>query len=146
MQSTSPAYRPSTASIHGQMRICAGEAIWLVRLRDGQSPTRLYTADDFPSTAALVETWRAMDAEWETYVATLTDVMLAADITWHRQERETFSCKLWQPVTHIAFHSTEHRGHASVALTQLGIKHGPQDFLYQFLPPPSVVRPMGPTA
>jgi hypothetical protein len=34
----------------------------------------------------------------------------------------------------VAFHGTEHRGHATVGLTQLGISHGPQDFLDQFRP------------
>jgi uncharacterized damage-inducible protein DinB len=35
-------------------------------------------------------------------------------------------------VLHVANHSTEHRGHATVAMTHLGIPHGDQDFLDQF--------------
>lgn len=122
--------------------LCAGEAVWLARLRDGQS-ARLQTAADFPSVAALLQTWRELDAGWEAYVASLSAEQLDVAITWRRQDGEAFACPLWQPVMHIAFHGTEHRGHASVALTQLGIEHGPQDFLYQFLPPPSAPRPMG---
>lgn len=122
--------------------LCAGEAIWLARLRDGTTPARLQTAADFPSPQALLATWRDADAAWEAYVATMTDAMLDEDVTWRRQEGDTFTNQLWQPVLHVAFHSTEHRGHASVALTRLGIEHGPQDFLYQFLPPPGAPRPM----
>ncbi|HTE83543.1 MAG TPA: DinB family protein [Dehalococcoidia bacterium] len=122
--------------------LCAGEAIWLARLRDGETPARLLTAADFPGLQAMLQAWRRLDSEWEDYVKTLTNDILDSTVSWRRQEGETFTNQLWQPVLHVAFHGTEHRGHASVALTALGIEHGPQDFLYQFLPPPSATRPM----
>src|SRR5712692_6046107 len=53
--------------------LCAGEAIWLARLRDGQTPARLQTAADFPSLQVLLETWRNLDSEWEAYAGTLTE-------------------------------------------------------------------------
>lgn len=116
--------------------LCAAEAIWLDRLRDRQTPLRLLTAADFGSTADLIETWQRLDTDWEAYVAALTSAQLDEEIIWQRQEGQRYSCRLWQPLLHVPFHSSEHRGHATVALTQIGVQHGPQDFLYQFLPPP----------
>src|SRR5438105_9651989 len=77
--------------------LCGGEAIWLARLRDGRTSARLQTAADFPSSQALVENWREMDAAWEAYVATLTAELLDEDVTWRRQEGDMFTNQLWQP-------------------------------------------------
>jgi uncharacterized damage-inducible protein DinB len=46
--------------------LVAGEAIWLARLRDGVSPPRLQTADDFASAGELIEAWRSFDEQWES--------------------------------------------------------------------------------
>mgnify|MGYP001163430366 CR=1 FL=1 len=112
----------------------AGEQIWLARLRDGANPKRLLSAADFESTEQLVETWRTLDAEWETYVAALTAEQLDEIVTWQSQRGGTFSHVRWQLLMHVPFHSSEHRAHAGTALTQLGLKHGPQDFHFQFMP------------
>lgn len=115
--------------------VCGGEAAWLARLRDKQSPPRPLTADSFSSVAALVEAWRDLDAQWEAYVGSLSAQELEEDRAARRSDGNTYAFKLWQPVIHIANHSTEHRGHATVAMTQLGIPHSNQDFLDQFRTP-----------
>jgi uncharacterized damage-inducible protein DinB len=112
--------------------VCAGEAVWLARLRDRQPQAQSLTPDSFPGVGALIETWRDLDAQWEAYVASLSAQDLEADIVSRRSDGRTYEFKLWQPVLHIANHSTEHRGHATVAMTQLGIPHSNQDFLDQF--------------
>ncbi|HLZ72582.1 MAG TPA: DinB family protein [Dehalococcoidia bacterium] len=112
----------------------AGEKIWLARLRDGVNPTRLLSAADFASTGELVEAWRDVDAEWETYIATLSGEQLDEIVTWQSQRGGSFSHIRWQLLLHVPFHSSEHRAHAGTALTQLGLSHGPQDFHLQFMP------------
>ena len=124
--------------------ICAGEAVWLARLRDGITPPRLLREADFPTTAALVETWRGLDVQWEDYVATLTGEVIEQDVTWRSTQGETFTLKRWQLLLHLPFHSSEHRAHAATALTQLGIRHGPQDFHLQFMPSDAAARRMAP--
>ena len=114
--------------------ICSVENVWLARMRDGSTTVRASDAGDLTGKAALIERWRDLDAQWEAYVATLSAEQLAADFTATRRDGVTSTYKLWQPVLQVAFHSTEHRGHATVVMTQLGIKHGPQDFLDQFRP------------
>jgi len=73
-----------------------------------------------------------MDQLWEVYVTSLTSDDLIAPVTVAHRDGSTVIYETWQPVMQIAFHGSEHRGHATVALTQLGIAHGPQDFIVQF--------------
>lgn len=115
--------------------ILGAETLWLARLRDGDALTRPQSVDDFASAEGLADAWRAKDEEWEAWAATLSAEQLASEVTTRRRDGGTMTYQLWQPVTQIAFHGTEHRGHATVAMTQLGIKHGPQDFILQFPSP-----------
>lgn len=133
------------------VHICAGEALWLSRLRDGVSPPRVLSDDDVPTVAALVELWRDLDAQWEAYVATLTSEALDEPVIWTSQHGDAHTHIRWQLVMHVPLHSSEHRAQAAVALTVLGIDHGPQDFHLQFMPPEAAAlrtgqRPPNPSA
>jgi len=74
--------------------------------------------------------------EWEDWAATAAPDELAKRGTWRRSDGKLYELQYWQVAAHVAVHSTNHRGHATVAMTNLGIKHGPQEFLdqYQALP------------
>jgi uncharacterized damage-inducible protein DinB len=109
--------------------ILGAETIWLARLRDKDARVAPQSVDDFASAEGLVEAWAQKDQEWEDWAATLSSEQLAGDVTVSRRDGSTATYKLWQPVMQIPFHGTEHRGHATVAMTQLGIQHGPQDFI-----------------
>lgn len=115
--------------------ICAGEAIWISRLRDGVTPARLLGEEDFSGVAALMEHWRDLDRQWEAYVASLTPAALEEVVPWTSQHGEDFTHIRWQILLHLPFHSSEHRAHAATALTLLGVRHGPQDFHLQFMLP-----------
>lgn len=118
--------------------ICAGEYIWLARLRDGENPPGLLSGDDFTSAVELADLWRDLDAQWEAYIAGLSTDALDEIVTWESQRGGTFSHVRWQLVMHVAFHGSEHRAHAGAALTKLGLQHGPQDFHFQFMPETAV--------
>jgi uncharacterized damage-inducible protein DinB len=111
--------------------ILGAEAIWLARLRD-DAMVPFLSVDDFASAKNLADAWRKKDEEWEDWAGTVTADRLASDVTHRLRNGGTLTLKVWQPVMQVAFHGTEHRGHATVAMTQLGIKHGPQDFIEQF--------------
>ncbi len=112
--------------------VASGEATWLGRLRDRRPAARGLSAADFATVQELVAAWRDLDAQWEGYMASLSAAELEEDIVARRSDGRTYQFTLWQPILHVANHSTEHRGHATVAMTQLGIPHGDQDFLDQF--------------
>jgi uncharacterized damage-inducible protein DinB len=112
--------------------ILGAETLLLARVRDGAQSVRLPAVDDFASAEGLADAWRKKDEEWENWVATLTQAQLDEQITLPRRDGSSWRYQRWQPIVQIPFHSTEHRGHATVVMTQLGIKHGPQDFIQQF--------------
>ena len=114
--------------------ILSGETIWLARLRGEERPGRPISVDDFASAEGLAEAWRAKDADWEAWASAQTPASLAATGEWRRADGQQYALKHWQVAAHIAMHSTNHRGHATVAMTQLGIPHGRQDFLDQYKP------------
>ena len=115
--------------------IYGAETLWMGRLRDSLPSAPVRATAEPANIAALIEAWRDTDAAWESYVASLTPEQLATPMTVKRRDGSILSYELWKPVMQIAFHGTEHRGHATVGLTQLGIAHGPQDFLDQFRAP-----------
>jgi len=112
--------------------ILGGETIWLARLRDPDAAARAPGMDEFASAEGLADAWRKKDEEWEDWAAGASAEDLAGTQTWRRRDGGEYSLQRGQLAMQIAFHGTEHRGHATVAMTQLGIKHGPQDFLDQF--------------
>jgi uncharacterized damage-inducible protein DinB len=117
--------------------ILSGETVWLARLRGADRSVRGPSVDDFASAEGLAEAWRKKDADWETWAAAQTPESLATVGNWRRANGQMYALQHWQVATHIAMHSTNHRGHATVAMTQLGIQHGPQDFLDQYSPIPT---------
>lgn len=112
--------------------ILGGETIWLARARDDDQSVRPPSMDEFASAEGLADAWRRKDEEWEEWAGSLTAGDLSRERTWRRRDGAEYSLSTGQVAMQIAFHGTEHRGHATVAMTQLGIKHGPQDFLDQF--------------
>lgn len=115
--------------------LVGAEEVWFFRLSAGVSPTKLPNANDYPSVAELVEDWRDVDAAWEEYAGGLTAEALDGIVEYTRQNGSRQSQPRWQPLVQVVFHGAEHRAHAGVALTQLGITHGLQDFNYMFIPP-----------
>jgi uncharacterized damage-inducible protein DinB len=113
--------------------VLGGETVWLARLRDGEATVSQPQAEDF-TPATLADAWRRKDQEWEEWAAKATPEGLASTGTWRRADGKLYELAHWQVATHIIMHSTNHRGHATVAMTALGIKHGPQDFLDQYQP------------
>ena len=115
--------------------ILGGETIWLARLRDPDAALRAPSMDEFASAEGLADAWRNKDAEWEEWANGVTAEELATSNTYKARDGGAYSLQRGQVAMQIAFHGTEHRGHATVAMTQLGIQHGPQDFIMQFRPP-----------
>jgi uncharacterized damage-inducible protein DinB len=113
--------------------ILSAETVWLERARSGQVSMPPLDPNDFTA-ESLVDAWRAKDRDWEEWAAAATPAELARRSTWRRSNGKLYDLQNWQLGSHVAAHSANHRGHATVALTFLGIKHGPQEFLDQYPP------------
>lgn len=115
--------------------IVAAEETWLARLRGSRSPAPASAAADFATLGDLLSAWRAADAGWQAEVAAMTPERLGEVVTQITSSGDALTFQCWQIVLHVAFHGAEHRAHAATGLTQLGVRHGPQDFHVQFMPP-----------
>src|SRR6266571_879409 len=107
--------------------VASAETLWLARISDGQTTAMQLKPEDL-TTQTLVEAWRVKDGDWESWAARATPEALDKSGTWRRSDGKLYEIRHWQVAAHVATHSTNHRGHATVAMTALGIKHGPQEF------------------
>jgi uncharacterized damage-inducible protein DinB len=108
------------------------EQMWLDRLRSADPAGPLQIPEPAGGPRDLLARWRAADAEWEAFVGGLTPADLERPTGWG-PGMPVFT--FWQAVLQVPLHNSEHRAHATTGMTVLGIAHGPQDFLIQFVTP-----------
>ncbi len=101
--------------------ITAGEWIWTQRWR-GESPAAppewVKTAD----AKDLGERLSALDGELLEFASRLSSDDLARPIAYRNLSGESSSQPIWQPLQHLANHSTYHRGQIVTMLRQVGAK------------------------
>jgi uncharacterized damage-inducible protein DinB len=111
----------------------SGETVWLDRLRTGNQSLPHLNQGDF-TRDTLIGAWASKDREWEAWAASVSPGDLTKEWQWRRSDGKLYEVLPWQVAAHVATHSTNHRGHVTVAMTALGISHGPQEFLDQYRP------------
>ena len=110
----------SFGSLLGTMAHMLGaQRIWLARFA-GLSPDRVQGPADFPDLPTWIDGWEETAAGIEAFLATLTDEQIEASITWTTTTGVTHTRPLWQPVVHLANHTTYHRGQVVSLLRQMG--------------------------
>ncbi|QPC82433.1 DinB family protein [Phototrophicus methaneseepsis] len=99
----------SLGSLHQQMvHMMWVEALWYARIHSLPRPS--YTTDDVPTRDELRTTWDAIEAQWLTYLEALTPVELSRMVTFMRGNGEQVTMPVWQILTHLVNHGTDHRG------------------------------------
>lgn len=109
--------------------IAGAEKIWLARFI-GTALDPLPTEHDFTELIPLLVSWEETAAGIEAFLAGLTDEQLEATLAWSNSRGETFNRPLWQPVFHLANHSTYHRGQIVTMLRQMGYAAPGTDLIY----------------
>ena len=109
----------SHGGVHGTLVHAMGaEEIWFKRW-NGESPSHLYTAAEFPTLAAVAERWAAIDASLIAFSrAALTDTK--AVVSYKDMKGNPYAQPLGQLMQHLVNHSTYHRGQVVTMLRQLG--------------------------
>jgi uncharacterized damage-inducible protein DinB len=93
------------------------EWVWLSRWK-GTSPTAIPGAE-LTTMAAVRETWDALEAEEQAFIAGLTDADLGRTIHFKNTEGKAYQAPLGQLLQHVANHATHHRSEIATMVTML---------------------------
>lgn len=114
------------------VHILGSERLWLSRFTGAAMPHRP-TVEELPDFLSLAMAWEETAAELGSFLASLAEDQLAAEITWTSTEGVTYTAPLWQPVVHMVNHATYHRGQVVSLLRQLGYQPPTTDMTWFFL-------------
>jgi uncharacterized damage-inducible protein DinB len=103
------------------LHIVGAEELWITRLLEGQSPTRMLADEDYPTLENIERQLGATRVKWKNYLDGLVDDQLAEPFFYRNLRGEQISLPLWQILHHIANHATYHRGQITSMLRQVGV-------------------------
>lgn len=122
----------SIGSLHAQLvHTMDSERLWLERLQ-GKSPNpRFEPTEAYPTRESIRAKWDEVEANWREFAAALTDEQLQqpftfTSITTGRQQTQL----LWEGLTQILNHATDHRAQMLFLIHQLGGATDAQDFIF----------------
>jgi uncharacterized damage-inducible protein DinB len=95
------------------------EWIWLRRWH-GESPTRVFSEEEFPTVQALEARWAEIESQREGFLSALTDADLARRVAYENLRGERWEYPLVHMLQHVVNHGTYHRGQVVTLLRQLG--------------------------
>ncbi len=114
---------------HGGLRgtlVHALFAEWIWRRRwEGTSPVQRLKPEEFPTFESLHTHWMKEERLLMDFVECLTDEKLNESFKYTSTEDKPFQRILWQAMTHLVNHGTQHRAEAAALLTDMG--HSPGD-------------------
>jgi uncharacterized damage-inducible protein DinB len=114
-------------SVRGIFTHClAAETSWLARWQ-GETPTPL-PPEELTSVEALASRWRELEAQLRAYLASLSDADTGREVVLRRRDGSETRQPLWQLLTQVVNHATQHRSEAAEALTMVGRSPGDMDF------------------
>jgi len=99
---------------------------WFGDLRGVESPKSLTPADS-NDLNVLRTYWDGVEERMRAYLATLSDEMLFQKPFAEGEDKDLI---LWQVLLHVANHGTDHRAQLLRLLNDLGVKTGPQDYIF----------------
>jgi len=108
------------------------EWIWHQRWA-GTSPNYRLKPEDFPTIESLHARWTEEDKLLMTFVAGLTDERLNNKFSYKATDGTPHERILWQAMTHLINHGTQHKTEAAAMLTDFGQSPGDIDMILYFI-------------
>lgn len=105
------------------------DRVWVRRWK-GEAASPNPDEGQYASLTALRAAWAATMAKRQDFLGGLTAEALRAPIAYRNSRGKSFSQPLWELLYHVLNHSTDHRGHLSTMLTDLGQPPAPLDFIF----------------
>ena len=106
----------------------AREAVWLDRWQ--AKADSLIGEIDLPTFSTLMERWTREEARMRAFLDDLTDPQLLLTISYESAlTKNRYAIPLWQMMSHVVNHGTQHRSEVALALTQLGLSPGDLDLI-----------------
>jgi uncharacterized damage-inducible protein DinB len=119
-------------SIRAILTHCASsEASYLARWTAVPQESPI-TQESAPTIEALASRWRETESKMRPYLASLKDEDLQREVVSRRRDGSEQRRPLWQDITQIINHSTQHRSEAAEALTMVGRSPGDLDVSLYF--------------
>lgn len=104
----------------------SAQQIWLSRWQ-GISLSSLADPSEFATVADIRTHWDQVEADTQSYIASLTDERIQQPLSYQNLSGASFSEPLWQQMTHQVNHATQHRSEAAMLLTEFGASPGEVD-------------------
>ncbi len=116
---------------HGSVRsqvlhMISADDSWFCELRGVEMPAPLNPAD-FTDMQSIRAHWDRVELDMSAYLAALTDDMLFVKPFPPGEDQDLI---LWQVLLHVGNHGTDHRAQVLRLLHDLGVKTGPQDYIF----------------
>ena len=103
------------------------EWLWRQRIQAGMSPTSSEYQAQFTTLALLKASWAEEEVAMRAYLAGLDDNDLERVVEYTTTNGDTFRRPLWQILTHVVNHGTQHRSEVAVYLTHFDRSPGNMD-------------------
>lgn len=116
---------------HGSVRnqivhLMSTDNAWFSALRGVEFPGS-FPAADFDDRETIRTHWDSVEQNMRDYLANLRDDMLLEKPFAEGEDKDLI---LWQVLIHVANHGTDHRAQLLRSLNDLGVKTGPQDYIF----------------
>ncbi|SRR5258708_27694208 len=124
-------FTQNVAYSHGSVRdqlvhLMSADDAWFSGLRGVENP-QPYARADFDDRKMIRAQWDLVEQNMRDYLSKLQDPMLLEKPFADGEDKDLI---LWQVLLHVGNHGTDHRAQILRLLNDLGVKTGPQDYVF----------------